>query len=66
MLETRRAIRAMGACFATKLAETFFIFGRLSDSANDRGNMAHVPRPDKEGDIGACAPTHTDPVQLRG
>ena len=56
MLETRRAIRAMGAFFATKLAETFFIFGRLSDSANDGGDMAHEPRPDKEGDMEACAP----------
>ena len=46
----------MGACFAIKLAETFFMFGRLSDSANDGGDMAHAPRPDKEGDMEACAP----------
>ena len=56
VLETRRATRAMGTCFAIKLAETFFIFGRLSDSANDGGDMAHEPRPDKEGDMEACAP----------
>ena len=44
VLKTRQAIRAMGAFFPTKLAETFGIFCRLSDSTNDAGDAAHVPR----------------------
>ena len=45
VIGTRRAqCRAMGAFFPTKLAETFGIFCRLSDSTNDGGDVAHVPR----------------------
>jgi hypothetical protein len=44
VLETRRAIRAMGAFFATKLAETFGIFGRLSDSTNHGGDQLSLFR----------------------
>ena len=42
MLETRQAIRAMGAFFPTKSAETFGILCRLSDRNNGAGDAAHV------------------------
>ena len=44
VLETRQAIRAMGAFFPTKLADPFGILIKLSDSTNDGGDVAHVPR----------------------
>ena len=50
------AAARLTAVIVPKLADSFGIVIKLSDSTNDGGDVAHVPRPDKEGDVGACAP----------